>query len=122
MIARGRTRDLAEECKDHERGIDPIATGRLNGVDGSSIRNLRDLHARVESESLNNRPSNRESSDIGTDAHASQIDQQADIDRKRRHEFADKKIGIDRPEKHGCYANEGEEADDQGAVVVWWAG
>lgn len=95
---------------------------RLDSVDGAAVGDLRDLHAGVDGGGLDDGAGDGVEAGVSANADAEEVDQETDQDRGIGDEGVDKEVGVEGAECETGDADEGEEPDDEGAVVVGRAG
>ena len=118
MVPRGGAHELAAEHTDHVGGIDAIAGLWLDGVDIAAVGDLAGLQAEIDREGLDDGAGDGEGAGVGADEDAEEAEEFAEDDGEEGHEAVDDEAGVQGPEAHGADADEGEEADGEGGVVV----
>lgn len=120
-VADGGPRELAAKGEDHEGRVDAVARAGRDGVDGGAVRDLGGLHAHVEQKGLEDGARHGEGARVGAQADAEDAEGFAQKDAPERGKAVDDEAAIEGDDAHGADADEGEEADDEGGVVVGWA-
>ena len=118
MAPRRGPHQLPTEGRDHERRVDSIARFGLDRVDGGAVRDLGDLRTEVVGEGLDDGPRDSKGPEVGAKADSEQAAHHADDDREVWDEAVGDEARVDGAQAHGGDADEAEEPDDCGVVVV----
>lgn len=113
---------LATKRANHERGINAIPARGLDAINRAPLRDLRGLVAKVHQQGLQHGAGDVEDADVGAEAHAEETAAQAEEDGEVRDEAVGHFARPDGADEHAGDADEAEEADGQGRVVVRRAG
>lgn len=113
-----RAGHLAHEREQHERGVDAVAALGLDGVDCRAVGGLGDLETCVERKRLDDGPHHRVRAGVRAEGNADAEHQAAGDARERGRKRLDDVLGVERPHDDAGDADQREQPDRNGRVVV----
>ncbi len=118
LRARTRPRQLAREREQHEGRVDPVPGVGLDRRYRGTVRHLGDLQTHIEGEGLDDGTGDGVFARVRAHNDAREVRDQTEQTTEHRGEGLDEEFGVKGAQTYAGDADQAEQADDDGAVVV----